>query len=228
MLFALSTESEIALALMGGIFIIFSLVSSFLLPRRNPDFPGKKWRNAYVVLCVALFVGMMSTVIVFGKEDEEAHAEQVATENPTDTTSMETTPTETETVTNEVETTETVTTEGEQTDTVTTEAETTETETMPAETTPTETKRAAGPYDNGDAAAGEAVFTSSGCGACHVLAAAGATGAVGPNLDEAKPDEALIVDRVVNGKGAMPPFKSQLTDQQIADVVAFVYQSTQS
>ena len=58
------------------------------------------------------------------------------------------------------------------------------------------------------------------------MEAAGSTGTIGPNLDEAKPSEALIADRLVNGKGAMPPFSSQLTDQQIADLVAFVYQST--
>jgi mono/diheme cytochrome c family protein len=188
MLFALSTESEIALAVMGAIFIVFSLVSSFVLPRKNPDFPGRKWRNAYVVLCIGLFLAMMSTVVVFGKDVEEVHAEDVAAENPGETSSTETTPTE---------------------------------------TTPTETKRAPGPYDNGDATAGKVVFVSS-CGVCHVLKAADATGAVGPNLDEKKPDETLTIDRVVNGKGTMPAFKGQLTDQQIADVVAFVHVSTQS
>jgi cytochrome c553 len=196
MLFALSTKSEIALAVMGGIFIAFALVSSFVLPRRDPDFPGTKWRNAYLVLSVCLFLAMMSTVIVFGKEDEEAHAEQVATANPGETSSTETTP-----------------------------APTTETQTQ---TTATTTESAGGPYANGDATAGKAVFASAGCSACHTLKAAGATGTVGPNLDQKKPDEALIVDRVVNGKGAMPSFKSQLSDQQIADVVAFVHESTQS
>jgi mono/diheme cytochrome c family protein len=203
MLFALSTKSEIALAVMGGIFIAFSIVSAFVFPRRNPDFPGKKWRNAYIVLSVALFLAMMSTVIVFGKEDESANAAEAAAANPTETTS-----------------------------TGTTSTETTSTETTATESTTTETQTtgggATGPYANGDPTAGKDVFASSGCGACHVLSAAGATGTVGPNLDEKKPDEALIVDRVVNGKGAMPPFKGQLSDQQIADVVAFVYQSTHS
>ena len=37
-------------------------------------------------------------------------------------------------------------------------------------------------------AAGEAVFASAGCGGCHTLEAAGSSGNVGPNLDEAKPD----------------------------------------
>ena len=56
----------------------------------------------------------------------------------------------------------------------------------------------------GDAAAGEAVFVSAGCGGCHTMEAAGASGAVGPNLDDSKPDAALVVDRVTNGSGAMP------------------------
>jgi len=68
----------------------------------------------------------------------------------------------------------------------------------------------------------------AGCAVCHTLAAAGATGTVGPNLDEAKPDEALIRDRVEHGKGPMPAFgdSGQLSQKQIADVVAFVYTST--
>ena len=82
------------------------------------------------------------------------------------------------------------------------------------------------PTLTGDPVAGKEVFTSKGCGACHVLSDAGATGTIGPNLDEKKPPLALVVDRVVNGKGAMPPFKSQLTPQQIADVAAYVVQAT--
>ncbi len=74
----------------------------------------------------------------------------------------------------------------------------------------------------GDAAAGKAVFASAGCGACHTLADAASTGAVGPNLDNAKPDAALVVDRVTNGKGVMPSFKGQLDETQIADVAAYV------
>ncbi len=79
----------------------------------------------------------------------------------------------------------------------------------------------------GDAAAGEAVFASAGCGACHTLEAAGSSGQVGPNLDESEPAAELVVDRVTNGQGAMPPFGDQLDEQQIEDVTAFVVESTQ-
>jgi cytochrome c553 len=83
-----------------------------------------------------------------------------------------------------------------------------------------------GSEPGGDAAAGESVFASAGCGACHTLEAAGSSGQVGPDLDESKPDAELVVDRVTNGKGAMPPFKGQLDEKQIQDVAAFVVEST--
>jgi mono/diheme cytochrome c family protein len=79
-----------------------------------------------------------------------------------------------------------------------------------------------GAAGGGNAEAGKAVFTSAGCVSCHTLADAGATGTVGPNLDDAKPPEALVIDRVTHGKGVMPPFKGQLSDQQIKDVAAYV------
>jgi cytochrome c553 len=79
----------------------------------------------------------------------------------------------------------------------------------------------------GDAAAGEGVFASAGCGGCHTLEAAGASGTVGPNLDEAQPPHDLVVERVTNGMGAMPSFAEQLDEQQIQDVAAYVVQSTQ-
>jgi mono/diheme cytochrome c family protein len=81
----------------------------------------------------------------------------------------------------------------------------------------------------GDPAAGKIVFKgSAGCFGCHTLKDAGATGNVGPNLDDAKPEKALILDRVVHGKSPMPAFKGQLTDKQIADVVEYVYSATHS
>ena len=78
----------------------------------------------------------------------------------------------------------------------------------------------------GDPAAGEMVFDSSGCGGCHALEAAGSSGAVGPNLDESQPDVSLVVARVTNGQGAMPSFSDDLSEQQIQDVAAYVVEST--
>jgi len=99
-----------------------------------------------------------------------------------------------------------------------------EAETTPAETTPAETTPAGDPQPGADAdvVAGKEVFESAGCVGCHTLADAGATGNVGPNLDEAKPSADLVVTRVTNGMGGMPAFKGQLSDKQIQDVAAYV------
>jgi mono/diheme cytochrome c family protein len=78
----------------------------------------------------------------------------------------------------------------------------------------------------GDPAAGKEVFSSAGCVACHTLSEANATGTVGPNLDDAKPSDELVVQRVTLGQGGMPSFKDQLQPQQIADVAAFVSSAT--
>jgi mono/diheme cytochrome c family protein len=78
----------------------------------------------------------------------------------------------------------------------------------------------------GDPTAGKTIFLSAGCTGCHTLADAKATGTVGPNLDQAKPDYRLVTARVTLGKGQMPSFKGQLSSQQIADVAAYVVKAT--
>lgn len=78
----------------------------------------------------------------------------------------------------------------------------------------------------GDAEAGKAVFSSAGCGGCHTLQDAGTRGEVGPNLDDAQPDHALVIERVTNGQGVMPSFAGELSDAQIQDVAAYVVEAT--
>jgi mono/diheme cytochrome c family protein len=81
-------------------------------------------------------------------------------------------------------------------------------------------------YAHGDATAGKQVFLTAGCKGCHTLKDAGATGTVGPNLDQAKPPASLVFLRVTQGAGAMPSFKGQLSQKQIADVIAYVTKAT--
>jgi mono/diheme cytochrome c family protein len=98
----------------------------------------------------------------------------------------------------------------------TTDTETTETETE----TDTETDDGT---TGGDAAAGKEVFLgAAGCGSCHTLADAGTSGSIGPNLDDSQPSSDLVVDRVTNGAGAMPSFSDQLSEEEIANVAAYV------
>jgi cytochrome c6 len=95
------------------------------------------------------------------------------------------------------------------------------TETAATATTPTETTETTETAAGGSDAAGKVVFTTN-CASCHTLSDAGTSGTVGPNLDQASPSEDKVVERVTNGKGVMPPFKGTLTEQQIADVAAYV------
>ena len=96
---------------------------------------------------------------------------------------------------------------------------------MPEETTGETTTGGGTSTLAGDPAAGEAIYASAGCGGCHTLEAAGSSGTVGPNLDESQPDFELAVGRVTNGAGAMPAFEGQLSEQEIADVAAYVVET---
>jgi cytochrome c553 len=69
---------------------------------------------------------------------------------------------------------------------------------------------------------GAAVFATAGCGTCHTLTAAGATGQIGPNLDALAPAYEQVRSKVVGGGRGMPAFADRLTAQQIRDVAAFV------
>ena len=97
----------------------------------------------------------------------------------------------------------------------------------------------------GAASQGKAVFASNGCGGCHTLAAAGAKGTVGPDLDnvvsdaakyaKGKPAADYIKTSIVSPsaftvpgfpKGTMPAtFGKQLSPAQINALVQFLMQS---
>ncbi len=190
---ALSTGNKIGLAVVGVAFVVFALVSSFLLPRRWPDFPGRHV-GLFVTVSILFFGAMLAAVLVFGKERKEASEPAALTQTqsgslPGQTTSTTTAPTTT----------------------------------APGPTTTAETTTST---VQGDPSAGKQVFASAGCSGCHTLKAAGASGNVGPNLDQKKPAYDKIVHQVEVGGGPMPAFKGQLSDAQIHDVAAFVYTST--
>jgi cbb3-type cytochrome c oxidase subunit III len=68
---------------------------------------------------------------------------------------------------------------------------------------------------------GKAIFSAE-CASCHTLKAAGATGTVGPNLDQLKPAQPVVEKQVTNGGGVMPAFKGTLTPEQITAVSKYV------
>jgi len=81
-----------------------------------------------------------------------------------------------------------------------------------------------------DAAAlarGRSLFSTAApaCAICHTLADAGATGTIGPDLDELKPDRDVILKVLKEGMGAMPSFAATLGEadrQALADYIVKV------
>jgi mono/diheme cytochrome c family protein len=76
---------------------------------------------------------------------------------------------------------------------------------------------------------GRVVFASMGCGSCHRLAAAGSTGAIGPDLDArlAGHTRASLVDAIVRmprrRASAMPDdYGSRMTDAQLDALVDYL------
>lgn len=75
----------------------------------------------------------------------------------------------------------------------------------------------------GDASAGATLFSSGACAtpACH--GPDGMSGMASPTLDTSVPSasDMQLVNSLLNGKGSMPA-QSNLTDQQLADILAYV------
>lgn len=76
---------------------------------------------------------------------------------------------------------------------------------------------AQGPADPKTVQAGSQVFTQAGCGTCHTLAAAGARGQIGPNLDELQPDVNTVVGQARRGGGGMPAYADRLSEEDIVE-----------
>jgi sulfite dehydrogenase len=74
---------------------------------------------------------------------------------------------------------------------------------------------------------GRKLFTSvtPACALCHTLKDAGATGAVGPSLDELKPDRERVIQALRTGIGQMPAF-TQLSEAQIQALGKYVEEAT--
>jgi mono/diheme cytochrome c family protein len=69
---------------------------------------------------------------------------------------------------------------------------------------------------------GATIFKGAGCAGCHTLSAAGATGTIGPNLDQLRPSTSVVAHQVMVGGGAMPAFQGKLSPAQIQAVAKYV------
>ena len=88
----LATSHEIGLAVVGGCFILFALLSAVVIPHFRPNFPGRRL-PIFVFVTILFFVGMMTAVLILGREPKEAKAGGEVTTTATTTTATTTTST---------------------------------------------------------------------------------------------------------------------------------------
>ena len=63
------------------------------------------------------------------------------------------------------------------------------------------------------------------CAICHTLADAGASGNIGPSLDELKPDAPRVIKALKTGVGQMPAYP-QLSEEQIQTITRYVVRAS--
>jgi mono/diheme cytochrome c family protein len=193
-LLALTTNQKLGLGGTAAVFIAFALLVALLVPRWNPDFPGRRGLVPFILVTVILTIAMLGAVEVFAKEEHGAAATHEATPEPAPPPGPPTPEPQ---------------------------------QPPPPMSTTTE-------EPSGSPEAGEAVFASAGCGSCHTFSAAGASGTIGPNLDEtlAGKDAAYVRRAIVEpdsevAEGYSPDvmpetYDEQLSAKQIDDLVAFL------
>jgi mono/diheme cytochrome c family protein len=71
------TTNEIILAVVCAVLVVFSLTVALVVPKRNPDFPGKRMA-AFFAVAIVLVAGMLIAVVTIGGEEEEAEIGEVA------------------------------------------------------------------------------------------------------------------------------------------------------
>jgi mono/diheme cytochrome c family protein len=64
------------------------------------------------------------------------------------------------------------------------------------------------------------------CATCHTLSAVGATGEIGPILDELRPDRERVAAALRSGVGNMPSYRQSLSEEEIQALAAFVAAAT--
>jgi mono/diheme cytochrome c family protein len=77
-LLALSTSHEIGLAVVAGIFIVFALLCSFVFPRMDPKFPGRRV-GLFVFVVALLTLAELGAVEKFAVESESEAAKPAET-----------------------------------------------------------------------------------------------------------------------------------------------------
>jgi cytochrome c551 len=78
------SRNDVILGVAALVLVVFSLVVSLVIPRRDPGFPGRNIR-VFAVVAVLLVVAMLTAVEVFGEAHESEGGEEHTESGATDT-----------------------------------------------------------------------------------------------------------------------------------------------
>jgi cytochrome c553 len=71
------SRNDVILGAAALVLVVFSLVVSLVIPRRDAGFPGRNLK-VFTVVAIALVVAMLASVEVFGAEHEDEEGEEAA------------------------------------------------------------------------------------------------------------------------------------------------------
>ena len=72
------SNNEIIISVVTAVLVVFSLFVSVVIPKRDPNFPGRRNLVTFGIICMVLVGGTLAAVEVYGAE--EGHAEAATAE----------------------------------------------------------------------------------------------------------------------------------------------------
>jgi len=70
------SNNEIIISVVTAVLVVFSLVVSVVIPKRDPSFPGRRNLVTFGIICAVLIGGTLATIEVYGAE--EGHGAEAA------------------------------------------------------------------------------------------------------------------------------------------------------
>ncbi|HEV8249375.1 MAG TPA: cytochrome c [Gaiellaceae bacterium] len=95
MVLGLSTAQELGLVAVAAAFIGFAVLSAFVLPARDPSYPGRRL-GVFVAVTALFFVAMLTAIVVLAREPEEAEGHEATPTGETATQETQTQPQQTQ------------------------------------------------------------------------------------------------------------------------------------
>ena len=76
------SNGEIIISVVTAVLVLFSLVVSVVIPKRDPGFPGKRNLVTFGIICAVLVGGTLASIEVYGAEEGHGAEAAIGEEEP--------------------------------------------------------------------------------------------------------------------------------------------------